>query len=745
MVTKEQAVVIYINCNDAYSGKISQKDAVANMSEQLGGNPTSYGMCCQTFNDMMNGKRYSRTISIAITEVFLNNILRDYGYQQFERVLEATRDHIKYYYQITGSLQGGLRDLCQEIANRNGVKIDFSKKIFEGIDYKEPTKKWIFQANPRYYNIISAVNSLDTIEWTVKQSKKLIKSGDKIYIWMSGPEGGIIATGTALTDPIMLKGRGDNFNITDDISYDEYLGIKIKINQSFSDQIITREMLKADNRTKTLEILKFPNATNYRVKDSEARVIDSIIFGEYVPVPVEADEPQETIKYWTYAPGHGASKWEEFYNNGFMAINWNVVGDLTQYTDKAAIIEELRSSSEKDTSPTNDALCLWQFVNEIKIGDVIYAKKGKRVIVGRGIVTSDYIYDINRKEYSHTRQVKWTHYGNWELQGTDEIALKTLTNITEYTYFWKEIENLVLVDEIIIPEVKTAYPPYSKEDFLKQVYMSEESYEELTDLLKYKKNIILQGAPGVGKTYAAKRLAYSIIGNMDQDKVTMIQFHQSYSYEDFIMGYRSTASGGFEKKKGPFYEFCKKAADDQDNDYFFIIDEINRGNLSKIFGELLMLIESDKRGQKLRLIYEDELFSVPANVKIIGMMNTADRSLAMIDYALRRRFTFYDMIPAFDSDGFKEYQLTVGSKKFDRLISEIKLLNDDISSDSSLGEGFRIGHSYFCEQIEANDKRINEIIKYEIIPLVKEYWFDNETMCRKWVTKLNELVGMISD
>lgn len=290
-------------------------------------------------------------------------------------------------------MQGGLRDLCQEIANKNGVDIVFSKKIFEGVDYKEPIKKWIFQANPKYYDIITAVNSLDVIEWTVKQSKKLIKGGDKIYIWMSGPEGGIVATGIALTDPIMLKGRDDNFNITDDISYDEYLGIKIKINQNLSDQIITRDMLKADNRTKTLEILRFPNATNYQVKDSEAKVIDSIISGEYVPLPVVVDEPQETVKYWTYAPGQVASKWEDFYNKGIMAINFNLNGDITQYSDKAAIIEELKNNSEKDVSPSNDALCLWQFANEIKIGDVIYAKKGKRVIVGRGIVTSDYVYD----------------------------------------------------------------------------------------------------------------------------------------------------------------------------------------------------------------------------------------------------------------------------------------------------------------------------------------------------------------
>ncbi|GHV36835.1 hypothetical protein FACS1894187_12170 [Synergistales bacterium] len=164
--------------------------------------------------------------------------------------------------------------------------------------------------------------------------------------------------------------------------------------------------------------------------------------------------------------------------------------------------------------------------------------------------------------------------------------------------------------------------------------------------------MILQGAPGVGKTFAAKRLAFSIIGKEDDRRVKIVQFHQSYSYEDFVMGYRPDGRG-FCLAEGPFYQFCKIAEkDDDDRPYFFIIDEINRGNLSKIFGELLMLIENDKRGEKnaLRLLYKDEDFFVPENVHIIGMMNTADRSLAMIDYALRRRFVFFDMEPAFDSD-----------------------------------------------------------------------------------------------
>jgi dynein-related subfamily AAA family protein len=287
---------------------------------------------------------------------------------------------------------------------------------------------------------------------------------------------------------------------------------------------------------------------------------------------------------------------------------------------------------------------------------------------------------------------------------------------------------------------------YSMQDALAEVFVGKEDFEDILDLLRYKKNVILQGPPGVGKTFIAKRLAYSMMGVVDTRRVEMIQFHQSYSYEDFIQGYRPNRNGGFERKNGIFFEFCQRAHDDNDRDYFFIIDEINRGNLSKIFGELLMLIESDKRNDKfsLPLTYshpEDKRFYIPHNLHFIGTMNTADRSLAMVDYALRRRFCFVDLQPSF-GDKFSAFLAgkNVPTALIKRIIERISQLNDSISSDhKNLGPGFCIGHSFFCPngQIEKYDQNWFEmIVKREIAPLIKEYWFDDDSKAKQKIAAL---------
>ena len=446
-----------------------------------------------------------------------------------------------------------------------------------------------------------------------------------------------------------------------------------------------------------------------------------------------ADEDIETTHYWMYTIFDDDS-WEDCYSTGKMVIGVDEIGEFTQYTTKEEMRQKLMEAYGGDSSRKNQALMAWEFTHVMKPQDIVFAKKGN-TLVGKGLVLSDYYYDASSESYRNVREVKWIQKGEWMHPGN--AVAKRLTDITAYTEYVEKLLDIFAADseEYEEPAEKT-YPPYKREDFLHDVFMDEKDYDTLIGLVRKKKNVILQGAPGVGKTFAAKRLAYSMMNEKNQDRIMLVQFHQSYSYEDFIEGFRPTESGGFEIKKGAFYKFCKKASSDKGNEYFFIIDEINRGNISKIFGELFMLIENDKRDNPLQLLYSGEKFEVPKNVYIIGMMNTADRSLALIDYALRRRFAFFDMKPGFESKGFQAYRDELSDARFNNLLIEVENLNNAISSDDSLGEGFCIGHSYFCQLNEITEQVLANIVNFELVPLLKEYWFDEPAKVKEWRDKL---------
>lgn len=492
------------------------------------------------------------------------------------------------------------------------------------------------------------------------------------------------------------------------------------------------EQAKNALNQKEYEYHSFPELSYYAWKSNQLGKTEET-------TTTAVDSNIKETNYWIYSPGDNASMWDEFYKSGIMGIGWDDVTDLKGFSSKEKIKDFMKKVYDPSYSYKNNAHCLWQFANEIKVGDVIFVKKGMHKIIGKGIVTSDYIYDTSRSTYKHIRKVDWQNKGEWEHPG--QAVMKTLTNISAYPDYVQKLLALFAEDtsEEVSEQKEIKYPLYSKDDFLNEVYMDEDTYNTLTELLEAKYNVILQGAPGVGKTFAAKRLAYSIMGQKDTSRVAMVQFHQSYSYEDFIQGYRPSKDG-FELVNGAFYKFCKEAEEDNERPYFFIIDEINRGNLSKILGELMMLIEKDKRGEKIKLLYSNEWFTVPQNVRIIGMMNTADRSLALMDYALRRRFAFFDFAPAFSSEGFKNYLAEKNSPKLEKLIAAVESLNSTISTDESLGDGFRIGHSYFCTDDEVTDEWLKSVVEYEVIPLIKEYWFDEPTKVRDWSATLRSAI-----
>ena len=313
----------------------------------------------------------------------------------------------------------------------------------------------------------------------------------------------------------------------------------------------------------------------------------------------------------------------------------------------------------------------------------------------------------------------------------------------EYDIIREIIDNKNIITEKLL--LTSNIKKYKFTEDTDKPFISEYDFLQTVTLLKRKKNIILQGPPGVGKTFIARKLAYEIMQEVKDANIEMVQFHQSYSYEDFIQGLRPTQKGGFDLRDGIFYSFCQRALAHPDRPFFFIIDEINRGNLSKIFGELMMLIEADKREEKfaLKLTYaedEEDRFYVPENLFIIGTMNTADRSLAIVDYALRRRFAFVTLQPDY-ADNFRSFLSAKGlsAPLVEHICSSVTKVNGKIKEDINLGEGFQIGHSYFCTYLtnEDENKWWSEILSFELKPLLEEIWFDDSAKVAEILKQLS--------
>ena len=462
------------------------------------------------------------------------------------------------------------------------------------------------------------------------------------------------------------------------------------------------------------------------------------------------------LQHWLYTPGEGAARWDEFRTAGIMALNWDRVGDLAAFPDKESLLDALYTHyGDWGGRPRKAADSVWDYIHAMKPGDIVYVRRSFNEIVGRGVVRSDYRYDEDRSSFRAVRDVEWTHVGSWPLeQRIGRLMLQRLTENTKYTpdqlnalIGIEDSHSSASVDERYgNNDLDEADEHYTSADFLDEVFLRPEDLEQMLGLLRRKKNLILQGAPGTGKTFAAKRLAYALMGQTDDSRVEVVQFHQSTAYEDVVVGLRPTAEGGFAAAEGVFARFCRRAAADPGRDYVFIVDEINRANISKAFGELLMLIEAEHRGEALRLPVSGELLSVPKRLHIIGMMNTADRGLALIDYALRRRFAFFEMRPALDHPGFLRHVEAVGSSRLEALVDVVRRLNQRIAEDEALGPGFQIGHSYLClpagnpENPGGMDADVTSMVRYELEPLVREYWFDNPAAMDESIHELESIL-----
>ena len=440
-------------------------------------------------------------------------------------------------------------------------------------------------------------------------------------------------------------------------------------------------------------------------------------------------------RYWVIAPVESKpterfdNVWQFDLANNLISIGWAKLGDVSKMSREQ--LSKAVAQTYPNKTPTTKSFrvkTFWDFYHEIAVGDFIIARRGQKTLAGVGRVSRSAFHGPRKNlsiDHPHFLEVSWQEQPRDKHFDQVVFPRKTLCELSE-----EKFRKIVDGDP----------PP--------DIFLSADKIERLIDLLKRNKNLVLQGPPGTGKTYLAQRLAWLLAGERSTDRIEIVQFHQSYGYEDFVRGYRPTEQGGFDLRDGPFLSFCERARNDPNRPHVLVIDEINRGNLSRIFGELLMLIEADKRDPAwaVRLAYargDETPFHVPPNLYLVGAMNTADRSLALVDYALRRRFVFWTVEPAFGSQGFGRHLDEHGvPEPMRRRISErLETLNDQIRRDPQLGAGFQIGHSYFCGPPKGladdawNDWYTN-VVRYEIEPLLGEYWFDDTERAKKAVGAL---------
>lgn len=477
--------------------------------------------------------------------------------------------------------------------------------------------------------------------------------------------------------------------------------------------------------------------------------LDSVVYGESFaaePSPTAWTAPSGTAmpslrsfeRVWLYAPGHRASNWSADLAEGVASINYHEIDDLSAFADQHAVFEALRDGPEAHENPTTHARTCWRFAHEIEVGDAIVARRGRSQIIGVGRVTGAYerVPDV---EYGDRIPVEWIWQGTYDIKGSRSLPVVTLTECSGRSALLQELDTLVTVTDAEV-DIDVDEEPYTRTDALSDLFLADDVVDQMLSLLKRKLNLVLQGPPGVGKTFVAKRLAYLLMGARAPQRIRIVQFHQAYTYEQFVRGFRPDGKGGFRLENGPLYEFAETAKSDPDNAYVLIIDEINRGNLSKILGEAMLLLEADKRSKEwaVQLAYTldtpdevEEPFYLPKNLYVIGTMNTADRSLALVDYALRRRFSFVDLTPGFDHPRFERHLEAIQPAVRSDLLTRLRSLNRLITEDPSLGPGFQIGHSYFCHTRttppwgDDAEALVRDVFRFEIVPLLREYWYDD--------------------
>jgi 5-methylcytosine-specific restriction protein B len=786
--------------------------------------PRLWSFFRKVINDNLTNQDFQDILEIkSIGKTKLTEALFYIKPEKYLPINRPTKPYIKDVFQINSSFNSfsEYAELLNQIKQKSDIPFyEISYKAWKWNKERQDTNYWIFQGNPKVFDFKTALREEILTDWTVSSHKDKIKVGDKVIIWITGDNPGCYALAEIASEPHKKESFPDDHLWKTENKYP--LKADIEISHNLVDEPILIDDIKDIKELKNLKV-GF-QGTNFSATKSE---YDKM---------VELAEKSNQVKYWLFAPGENAYKWNEFYDNGIMAIGWDEIGNINKYNNKQSIKEALFEAYGGSGSKKNDVTAIDDFLNNISINDVVIVKKGLRHLIGYGIVTSNYIYDNSRNEYKHVRKVKWVKKGLWKVDFN--LVLKTLTDITKY-----------VSDD---PNYKTYY-----ERLMGIMQTQDIKTEKLfTDnSVNYHLNTIFYGPPGTGKTYNTVIRAAEIIENRKIDsydealeifkanlhgQIEFITFHQNYSYEDFIQGLRPDVENNseltFERKDGIFkviadrananllmaenkkiakkefdvvfkefieplqeedineleikmnrtsyyitgitnksIEFKKKSGssahtlsistlkkmyyegknniivsglqpyydpllnlllqkgeqhkvDVKKKNYVIIIDEINRANISRVFGELITLIEPDKRSHgnipMEAKLPSGDTFIVPSNLYIIGTMNTADKSIALLDIALRRRFEFESMYPLYEIDDHEIYDLEI-FRKINQKIIQTK------------GHDFQIGHSYFMGE----NKNLTDRMNKKVIPLLLEYYMNDA----KEVKDILKSAGLIID
>lgn len=723
--------------------------------------------------------------------------------EKYNHYLELLENFIENYIATDQDLITQVKTLIPNYYDGSNHLLLAQDILYQMLETEAKVNYWIFQGNPKMFDFETALRQELLSDWTVNAHKSKIKSGDKVILWITGEQAGCYALAEVTSEAYEKKASPDDHLWKMDDTGELKADLKIIHN------LVDQPILKADiTVAKELKKLKVGNqGTNFAATAKEYNALLSI-----------AQTPTSK-KYWLYAPGENASRWDEFHQQGIMALDWDQLGNLQELGNKKDIAAAIKSQYKTDSNPTNNAKACFQFRDVISVGDIIIPKKGRQEYLGYGIVTSDYFFDDTRDQYWHCRKVEWKKKGSWA-ESQENIVLKTLTDITPYPDYVRNLIKLIGIEK-------------------------ESSQNTALEPMNFPLNTILYGPPGTGKTYntikrAAEIVTNRIIEDYDEalkifkdklhDQIEFITFHQNYSYEDFIQGLRPDTENNseltFTKRDGVFKLLAKKALGNLEasekpqvvkqrfgkvfeqflfplvegeveeievamkkvsyfitsttdksiefrkdsgnsvhtlsiatlermyeaestldiqglapyygpllakllrmgkdssgktelverKNYVIIIDEINRANISRVFGELITLIEPDKRSHgKLALkviLPSGDQFTVPSNLYIIGTMNTADKSIALLDIALRRRFEFEAMYPNYELPGMYDVEIL---QKINAQIIKTK------------GYDFQIGHAYFMEDNKDLIPRMNK----KVIPLLLEYYMNDEQEVKK--------------